>query len=514
MQKIFSSTQIQALDDATISEEGITSLDLMERAAQKATDALLRLYPQARHFALFAGPGKNGGDALAMARLIAASGRECQIEAWLFNTSGHLHADCQANKQRLESLSTVKFYEVTDRFEPPTLTADTVVVDGLFGIGLSRPLSGGFASLVNFINASPARVVSIDMPSGIPADEATSGNRLLSVQAHHTLTFHSLKRTMMLPDLAERFGQIEILDIGLSHSKADDIQTEWHIFSPADIARQSGVLTPRQPFSHKGTYGHALIIAGSYGMGGAATLAARACLRTGAGKVSVHTPLMNNDLIQIAVPEATLSHDASDTVFTAPPDVAPYQAVAVGPGIGTSRSTGTALFKLLTATSRPMVIDADAINLLSAHSAWLGQIPEHSILTPHPGEMARLSPGATTSGSLLEAAIRLASAHNIYIVLKGHHTAICTPEGHVWFNATGNPGMATAGSGDVLTGIITGLLAQGFSPQHAAMLGVCLHGLAGDLAAESLGQMSLIASDLIDYLPRAFSQLAEVAVQP
>lgn len=514
MQKIFSSAQIQELDAATINEEGITSLDLMERAAQKATDALLRLYPQAHHFALFAGPGKNGGDTLAMARLIAASRAESQIEVWLFNISGHLHADCQANKQRLENIHSVKFYEVTDRFEPPILTAATVVVDGLFGIGLSRPLSGGFASLAGFINASPAQVVSIDMPSGIPADEATSAGSLLSVQAHHTLTFHSLKRTMMLPDLAERFGQIEILDIGLSPSKSEALETEWNIFSPADIARMSGVLTPRRPHSHKGTYGQALIIAGSYGMGGAATLSARACLRTGAGKVSVHTPLMNNDLIQIAVPEATLSHDASDTVFTAPPDLAPYQAIAVGPGIGTSRPTGTALFKLLTTATRPMVIDADALNLLSAHSAWLGQVPEGSILTPHPGEMARLAPGASTSGSLLEAALRLASTHRIYVVLKGHHTAICTPEGQVWFNATGNPGMATAGSGDVLTGIITSLLAQGHTPLHAAMLGVSLHGLSGDIAASNLGQISLIASDLIDHLPRAFGRLAAEAVQP
>lgn len=514
MQKIFSSAQIQALDAATISEEGITSLDLMERAAQKATNALLRLYPEARHFAIFAGPGKNGGDALAMARLIAASRAGSQIEVWLFNISGHLHADCQANNGRLENIQSVKCHEVTDRFEPPTLTAETVVVDGLFGIGLSRPLSGGFASLAGFINASPARVVSIDMPSGIPADEAASADHLLSVRAHHTLTFHGLKRTMMLPDLAERFGQIEILDIGLSQGRSESLAAEWNIFSPSDIARMSGVLTPRQPNSHKGTYGHALIIAGSYGMGGAATLSARACLRTGAGKVSVHTPLMNNDLIQIAVPEATLSHDPSDTVFTAPPDLAPYQAIAVGPGIGTSRPTGTALFKLLTTATRPMVIDADALNLLSAHPAWLGQVPEGSILTPHPGEMARLAPGAANSGNLLEAAIRLATTHHLYVVLKGHHTAVCTPESHVWFNATGNPGMATAGSGDVLTGIITGLLAQGHTPLHAAMLGVCLHGLSGDIAAEGLGQMPLIASDLIDHLPRAFGRLAAETARP
>lgn len=502
MIKILDIKQIRDLDAQTIEEEGITSLDLMERAAQAVTDAVAARWTTATHFVIFAGPGNNGGDALAVARQLDARGYD--VEAYLFNTTGKLSADCTENKHRLAKCTGVRFTEVASSFEPPRLTKDMVVIDGLFGTGLNKPLTGGFAVLARLMNESAARVVSIDVPSGLPCDTKNVDASTVIVRADLTLTFQLPKFPMMLADTACYFGETRVLDIQLSPTCLRKMETDYTLLEANDLRP---LLQPRDPFGHKGTFGHALLIAGKYGMAGAAILSAKACLRSGAGKVTLHSPEMNNAVLQIAVPEAIMSHDASDTAFSTPESDTPYDAVAIGPGIGTAADTASAFFKQVGQTTKPLVIDADGINILADHVNRLASLPPKTILTPHIAEFHRLTRNKTSLAATLADARTMAVNHSLYIVLKGHHTAICTPEGKVFFNSTGNSGMATAGSGDVLTGLLAALLAQGYAPQDACLLGVFLHGLAGDLAAQSLSEDGLVATDIIHYLPLAFRAL-------
>lgn len=263
-------------------------------------------------------------------------------------------------------------------------------------------------------------------------------------------------------------------------------------------------LLPRPEDGHKGTFGHAMIVAGQYGMAGASVLAARACLRSGVGKVTVHLPRLNNDIMQMAVPEAIVQHDADEYRFTHAASLAGITAVAIGPGLGTAEVTCDALHAQLVASQGlPLVVDADGLNILSLHPAWLATLPAGSILTPHVGEMRRL----LEATSLADAA-HLSQRYGVLVVMKGHPTVVYHPDGSAYSCPYGNDGMATAGSGDVLTGIVVALLAQGYPAGGAAELGVTLHALAGDAAAASWGRHSMVASDIIEHLPQAFRQLA------
>lgn len=504
MIKIPSVSQIRELDAFTIEEENITSLALMERAAGTVAGAIMKRWPSTVPVVVFAGPGNNGGDALVVARILAENAYD--VEAFLINTRGRLSAECSESKERLKNNDRVRFSEVNNRFEPPTLTAGKLVIDGLFGTGLKEPLMGGFASLVKFINDSPATVISIDIPSGLLLEPSLESDRCPVVRARYTFTFQLPKMLMLLDDTAEYWGETETLDIGLSRKGLDELASQSFLTEHKDLCK---LLMPRAAYGNKGTFGHALIVAGKYGMAGAAILAAKACLRSGVGKCTIHTPQMNNSILQVAVPEAIMSHDVSDTIFTTSLPANPFDAVCVGPGIGTEQMTAVALLEQITRSNKPLVIDADALNVLGEHPGWINQVPPNSILTPHPLELSRIIHRRVTSSSAVSAALSLAIERNIYIVLKGHHTAVCTPEGHAYFNSTGNSGMATAGSGDVLSGIITSLLAQHYSPLSAAMLGVYVHGLAGDLAAEALSEEGVVASDIIAYLPAAFKKLRQ-----
>ncbi len=500
--KILSAQQFRELDAYTVQAEGIASLDLMERAARKVADVIIDSRTPDTPTVVFAGPGNNGGDALAVARMLHEAG--FSPEVFLFNTNDNLSADCAANKERLAACNGVSFTEITSQFEPPKLTPRHLVVDGLFGTGLSRPLNGGFASLVKFLNASPATVVSIDIPSGLMCEDNSTNIQNHIVCADLTLTFQLPKLSMLLADNQRFVGRLQILDIGLSAEKLEELPAEYAITERADVQL---LLKTRDPFGHKGTFGHALLVAGKYGMAGAAVLAARAFLKSGAGKITIQSPRRNNDILQISVPEAVINHDHNDTHFTTPVNTDGFDAMAIGPGIGTERDTAVAFIEQVSRARVPLLIDADGINIFCGHKGWLQQLPKGSILTPHPGEFRRLGNRSTDSYSTLAEAREMAVRHNVYIVLKGRFTAICTPEGTTFFNPTGNSGMATAGSGDALAGIITSFLAQGYVQQEACLLGVYLHGLAGDLAAETLGEESVTASDIINCLPDAFKSL-------
>ena len=504
--KIFTSAQIHELDKYTIDHEPIASIDLMERAANAIAKAIMEEWTEYSPVVVFAGSGNNGGDALAVARLLAVRGYE--VSVYLFNIQNNLSADCQTNKKRLEDCKKVKeFQEITLNFDPPQLNDNTLVIDGLFGSGINKPLSGGFASLVKYINQSPCKVVSIDIPSGLMCEDNTYNIRANIIRADMTLTLQQKKLAMMLPDNQPYIGRLKVLDIMLSREYTDNTDSKYYIVEEKDIR---DMLRPRPDFAHKGNMGNALVIAGSYGMAGAAILSTKACLRRGIGKVCVRTPRRNYDIMQTSIPEAVLLMDSDDCIFSESVDANDFEAVAIGPGLGQAENTAVALMGQLKRTQCPIVADADALNILSSHQAWMQQLPKRVIMTPHIKEMDRLI-GSACNGDYdrLTKACDFAAKHEAYIVLKGHHTAICTPQGKVVFNSTGNSGMATAGSGDVLTGIITGLLGRGYPEEHACILGVYLHGLAGDLAVRDTGKESLIASDIIEYLPKAFKWLEE-----
>lgn len=504
--KIFPSIQIKQLDAYTIEHEPISSIDLMERAAIALTSAIMKYRNKETPVVVFAGPGNNGGDALAVSRLLAEQGY--QVKAYLFNTSEHLSEDCAANRDRLQENSTVEFTEVTSKFEPPVLDKDCLVVDGLFGSGIKKALSGGFAAVVKYINASPSTVVSIDLPSGLMCEDNTYNIKNNIIRAHKTLSLQLPKLSFFFPENADFIGEWELLDIGLSPKGIEETFTTWHFTEEEEIRK---LVKPRKRFDHKGSFGHALLIAGSYGMAGASVLAARACLRAGAGLITVHAPLKNNDILQTAVPEAIVQHDMHEKYFTTPVYPDNYSAVAVGPGMGQSEEIAAALIEQVKLCQEPMILDADALNILSLHRNAMNSIPRGSILTPHPKELERLVGKCESSFQRLTKARDLATTYKIHIVLKGAYTVIITPEGNCHFNPTGNPGMATAGSGDVLTGVLLSLLAQGYTPEETCKLGVYLHGLAGDLAKEKLGERGLISGDIAEYLPSAWIKLVQNA---
>ena len=504
--KIFTAAQIHELDNYTITHEPVKSIDLMERAARAISRAIMDEWTDRTPVVVFAGPGNNGGDALAVARLLAEE--NYKVSVYLFNIHNKLSDDCAANKQRLiDGNRTTHFTEVTLNFDPPELTSDMLVVDGLFGSGLNKPLMGGFASLVKYINQCPAKVASIDIPSGLMSEDNTYNIHSNIIQADLTLTLQQKKLSMLMADCQKYVGRLRVLDIRLSHDFISKTETTCRILEEQDVRRM--ILT-RDDFAHKGTMGHALIVAGSYGMAGAAVLATRACLRSGVGKVTTHTPKRNYLIMQTAVPEAVLQIDHEETYFSESVDSADFDALGIGPGIGLIENTAIAFIGQIRRTACPIVVDADALNILANHQAWMQQLPAGIIMTPHPKEFDRMA--GSTSNNDYERLIRaqqMAEHIKGYIILKGHFSALCMPDGHIVFNSTGNSGMATAGSGDVLTGILTALLARGYSKADACQLGIYLHGLAGDLAAKEVGKESLVASDIITFLPKAFLKLED-----
>ena len=503
--KIFTAAQIHELDKYTIENEPIESIDLMERAAKALTRAIMDEYSSLMPVIVFAGPGNNGGDALAVARMLAEN--NYTVTVYLFNVNGKLSNDCAVNKVRLMDNRRVKnFIEVRQEFEPPVLEEGMLIIDGIFGSGLNKPLAGGFASLVKYINSSAATVVSIDVPSGLMTEDNTYNVRANIIHADLTLTLQHVKLAFLFKENQPYIGRLKVLDIRLSKEGIQKLDANYTMLEENDVRQ---MIQPRSAFAHKGDMGHALLIAGSYGMGGAAILAAKACLRAGCGKLTVHSPKKNNMVLQISVPEAIIQLDREETTFSEPIDTEEYHVVGIGPGIGTSEQSAIAMISQIRRSQCPIVADADALNMLGTHRSWMQQLPKGMILTPHPKELDRMEGNCADSYERLVKASNLAERIQGYVILKGHYSALCMPDGHVIFNSTGNAGMATAGSGDVLTGIITGLLARGYKQAEACLLGMYLHGLAGDIAAKELGEESLIASDLIQYLPKAFKRLNE-----
>ncbi|MFD2246927.1 NAD(P)H-hydrate dehydratase [Pontibacter ruber] len=500
--KILTAAQTREADAQTITNENIASVDLMERAALAFTCWFENKFLPRQSVYIFAGPGNNGGDGLAVARLLHE--RSYPVKVFVIGDLTNASQDFQINHDRLPAaIAATPIVSIADF---PSIPERALVIDALFGTGLSRPVTGLFAEVIGKMNNSKVCVISIDVPSGLYTDKQTPSEGAI-IRATHTVSFELPKLAFFLPQHEQYVGAWHTVPIGLSPKYIAEAKTD-HYFTTLEDVQQ--LLKPRRKFSHKGLYGHALLLCGSLGKMGAAVLAARACLRSGVGLLTVHAPSVGYSILQTAVPEAMTLSDPNRRVLSKLPDqMDKYSVVGAGPGIGTERQTKTVIGQLLATTSLPLVLDADAINLVGSSDRLKAQLPRNRVIfTPHPKEFERLVGKSKDDYDRLENMREFCREYACYMVLKGSHSAICTPEGEVYFNTTGNPGMATGGTGDVLTGIVTALVAQNYTLKEACLLGVYLHGLAGDLARETVGEISLIASDLIEQLPKAFRRLA------
>ena len=492
MLKILNTSQIKSLDEYTIKHEPIASIDLMERACHAFVSWFNLHFDSSKKVGVVCGTGNNGGDGLGIARLLKEWG--FTVNVWIVRGSVPESADFKINLQRLKA----EVFEIKTETEQELFTGQDILIDAIFGSGLSRPPEGIYAHTIRCMNQAKAIRVAIDIPSGLMVDRPSDGE---IVHAHQTVTFQLPKLSFLFPKSESFVGEWHIVNIGLNESFIQQAENTYFLLEQHDI---KSMLHERNKFSHKGNFGHALLIAGSYGKMGAAVLSARAAMRSGLGLLTVHVPKRCYEIIQTSVPEAMASVDASDEWFSSIPAINNYSSIGVGPGIGQENQTVQALKELLKNVSKPVVLDADALNIIGANKELQGYIPKGSILTPHPREFERIVGSWSNDFERLKKQLELSRKTNCIVLLKGANTSICTPEGKVYFNNTGNPGMATGGSGDVLTGLVTGLLAQGYTSEESAFLGVWIHGLAGDRAAIE-GQDTLIASDIIDHLPEAFA---------
>lgn len=503
--KLFQSQVLKEIDEATCRAQNVDSIELMERAAGAISCEIISRFLPSQRIVVIAGPGNNGGDALAAARMLIEQGYK-HVEIFLFNVLGHLSHDCKEQRNKLIELDDVDFTEVTKEFDPPYLSKGDVVLDGLFGVGLSRPLQGGFMTLVRYINESKAYVISIDIPSGLYGEWNESVNLRNVIHAKLTLAISVPRISFFFQEHADIIGEWKLLDIELDSAKIKQTPATVFYVERSNVHR---ALKPRHPFAAKRDFGSAMIMAGSMGMMGAAIMAAKAAIKSGAGLVTVHSARCGMMPLQTALWEVMFEPDKNERFITDMRLHHSHKAVAVGPGIGTFDETINALEGLLKNASMPLVLDADALNCIAKRPSLLSMLPAMTVITPHKGEFDRLFGEQPSDEARLRKAIEVSQYYNIIIVVKGHYSAIVRPDGKVYFNSTGNPGMATAGSGDVLTGVITAFISQGYQPELAATIGVYIHGFAGDLAAEELGEFGVTASDIIDRIPRAIKKIME-----
>jgi NAD(P)H-hydrate epimerase len=502
--KIFTTDGIRRISERTIENDNLSSLDMMERAASAVTYEIMSRWRTTKRIVMFAGPGDNGGDTLAVARMLAEQGYHPAVS--LFNIrSSHLSRNCSEQRNRLLEVPDVEFIEVTDTFNPPELTSSDVVIDGLFGSGLLSPLRGGYTALVQYINNSDAYVVSIDVPSGLFGEWNMGSDHRNIIRADLTLTYQFKRLSYFFAENAEFVGQCQVLDMEMNAESVAATGTDFYLIERDDVHAMLHE-RERDPFSNKYDVGAIMLVAGSYGMMGAAVLAARGAMRSGAGLVTIHAPRRGYEVLQTAIPEAIFQPDRNEVYTTEIALNHVYSVVALGPGMGTSDETLDAVDSFLKSYRIPCLLDADALNCIAKRPMLLRSIPRNSILTPHAIEFDRLFGSHTTDEERLKKAIDVARLHEITIVLKGHYTMTVMRDGKVYINSSGNSSMATAGSGDVLTGTIASLIGQGYPADYAAVMGVYIHGHAGDLAAQQHGY-GVMASDIADNLGRAIRDL-------
>lgn len=499
MMKVFSSTQIKKWDLFSIANLGISSADLMERAAKSCADWLADHYTAPQVFTIFCGNGNNGGDGFAIARLLYQQGYDVQV---FTDSNKSFSKDASINFHCTAEISGIEILDFQQAISFP-FKENTIIIDALFGIGLNRKIEGEMAEIIKFLNTLNFSKISIDLPSGLRADTISEDNSII-FKADKTLTFQSWKKSMLHPETGKYAGKVHVLDIGLSKEFISEEESEEYIIDE-NLALE--IYQPRSEFSNKGTYGKTTIIAGSFGKIGAAVMATKACLRSGSGITFVVAPKCGYEILQSVCPEAMFisGGESHITHFKVGADSVP----GIGPGLGTAAETERALLQFVKDYKKALVLDADALNILSKNPDDLKLIPKDSIITPHPKEFERLFGKTENSFVRTDLALKKAKELGIFIVLKDHHTQVITPLNQIYYNITGNSGMAKGGSGDALLGMITALLAQGYSSEHAAVFGVWLHGKAGDFAADKFSKEAMLPSELIEEIGNVFQFLAK-----
>ena len=498
--KIFKTSDLKEIDRYTVEHEPISSSLLMKRAAEAIACRLLKIFPNNSIFNIVSGVGNNGGDGFALAGLLLEKGYEVVVyHVW---TGACLSADCKKYREDYlaRSGSCVDVREISD-FDAESV--EGIWIDALFGAGLSRPVTGWCAGVIDRINRSVLPVVAVDIPSGLLGEDNAKNTGSI-MEADYTLTFQFPKLSFMFPENYRYVGDFEVLDIGLHPEILRDLFSSYFYLTPDVLAAR---LPKVGKFTHKGEMGHALLIAGSYRMMGAAILAAEGALHSGVGLLTLHLPRSLKKIVHLAVPEVLIEEDVNENCFSRIFDWSKYRVVGIGPGIGTSTETAFGLERLLKDWKGRMVLDADALNLLAADARLLKLLPESAVLTPHPKEFERLAGKSENDFDRLNKLSIFAEKYNVHVVLKGAHSVVATPEGKCYFNMSGNPGMAKGGAGDVLTGIITGLLASGMPVPDAVLTGVFVHGMAGDLAREEMGVRGMKSGDIIAFLGKAWRKL-------
>ncbi len=503
--KIFTTKEIREIDRYTIENEGVDGLELMDRAATGVVLEVMSRFRPNQRIVIFAGSGNNGGDALLVAAKLYEHGY--RPEVILFNVrSSQLSPACEACRNQLLSMENVRFTEVVSTYAPPELSSSDVVIDGLFGTGLRTPINSGFATLIRYISDSGAYVISIDVPSGLCGEWNSGTPRYNIMRANLTLAFQFERLSFFFEENADYIGEVKVIDIDLSEEAQRKTCSDFYRIEASDIRK---VIKPRKPYCNKYAVGTLYMVAGSYGMMGAAVLAARSAMRAGVGLLTVHAPMCGFNPLQCGVPEALFETDENEYITTNIDVRRKYSALAIGPGLGTNDDTIAAVDSFLKKAAQPVVIDADALNCIAKRPILLKSIPRGSVLTPHAGEFDRLFGQHSTQEERLLKAIEVAKLYGFIIVLKGHNTMTVRYDGKVYVNSSGNAGMATAGCGDVLTGVIASLMAQGYTPDWAAVMGVYVHGMAGDMAAEEQGEMGLTASDIAANVGKAIKRIID-----
>ena len=503
--KILPIDKIREADAYTIRHEPIADIDLMERAATELYEWIVTKTEPAKEVSIFCGMGNNGGDGFALGRMLANAGFKTNII--LIHHSEKMSPNCKANYKKILQIKSAGINEIKLGDTLPEINGNGIVVDAIFGSGLTNPVMCLAAQVIDCINESKAVVISVDVPSGLFCDVTNTNSKGAIVKADYTLTFQFPKLGFLFPENDQYVGEWEVLPIGLHPAFIDEVEVSNYFLTSVDI---KSIIKKRTKFSHKGTFGHGLLIAGSYGKMGAAVLAASAGMKSGAGLITAHIPKKGYAIIQTSVPEAMVSIDTEKKVFSGIPDSGNYNAIAIGPGIGLHDKTQKALKFLIQNANMPLIIDADAINILAENKTWISFIPGGSIFTPHPKEFERLVGKSDNDFERNKKQREFSIKYQAYVILKGAHTAITCPDGNCYFNSTGNPGMATGGSGDVLTGILLGLKAQGYTSIETCLLGVFIHGLAGDIAAKKLGYEALTAGEITNNLGKAFRKMQQL----
>lgn len=498
MQKIISGSKVKELDEYYILERGISSFDLMERAAEAFCNWYVRHFDETQAVAVFCGVGNNGGDGLAISRLL--SNRGYSVQVYYMGNLEQSSQDFRSNYDLVPDRVPIAELHVQT---VDNLRAD-VVIDAVFGVGINRPLSGGYLTLIRWMSGLKVTKIAIDLPSGLPADDILEGE---AFQADYTVSFQFPKLSLMFPEHASHIGQLVVVDIGIQKAFFERFESQRFFIQKDDLLSRHKVF---HRFSHKGDFGKVMLIGGSYGKMGSIRLSSEAALRTGSGLVSCFVPRCGVDILQIPLPEVMV--ESAENEFTLSKaglqDLDRFDALGVGPGMGTSAEARGCLELVLREFNKPLVLDADAINLLAANTHLLSLLGNKAILTPHLKEFERLVGACKDHKERLKKALDFCRAYQCYLVLKGAHSVVTTPDGKQFFNSSGTQFMATAGAGDVLTGILTSLLGQGYSLEDAAICGVFHHGLAGELASADKGR-GTIASDIIDRMPETFRVVAQ-----